>query len=299
MSLESGKKLGTTASLIAVVLPIIGAAAYVFLILSSIFASVSPGANSAASLDLIIVLFAVVGIVAFAGFILFVVAMHRLSDYYNEPGIYRNTLYGFIINIVGVIIALIFYVALIITTATHSVAQSNTQTTVATPIPTVPPILNSLGLIISIILVLLVVTVVIGILSAIFYMRAFSKLGEKSGVENFKTTGLLYLLGVALAIVGVGALLMWIAWILALIGFRSLKPKISETSTSSFAYSSHHLHRQCLTRKRGIAPIVEQKISMDPFTAGPAGSHNNKSRNNQRTCAFVFYGRFFTEFCCP
>ena len=31
----------------------------------------------------------------FAGFILFMVAMHRLSNYYNEPDIFKNVLYAF------------------------------------------------------------------------------------------------------------------------------------------------------------------------------------------------------------
>ena len=145
----------------------------------------------------------------------------------------RTRLYGFIVNIVGAITALLFYIALT-TSVTHSVPQGTTQATVSTPLPTVPPILNSLGLIISLILALVGIAVIIGVVSAVFYMRAFNKLGEKSGVDNFKTTGLLYLLGVVLSIVGVGVLLMWIAWILALIGFHSLKPKIPETST--FAY---------------------------------------------------------------
>ncbi len=234
MSLESGKKLGTTASLIAVILPVIGVLMYVFSFVSSIFASISPGANSAASLAFVIILFGVIGVIALVGFILFVVAMHRLSQYYNEPSIFKNTLYGFIVNIVGAITALLFYIALT-TTLTHSSPQGTTQAAAATPLPTIPPILNSLGLIISLILALIGIAVIIGVVSAVFYMRAFNKLGEKSGVDNFKTTGLLYLLGVVLSIVGVGVLLMWIAWILALIGFHSLKPKIPET-TSTFSY---------------------------------------------------------------
>ena len=70
----------------------------------------------------VIILFGVIGVIAFVGFILFVVAMHRLSQYYNEPSIFKNTLYGFIVNIVGAITALLFYIALT-TTVTHSVSS--------------------------------------------------------------------------------------------------------------------------------------------------------------------------------
>ena len=238
MSFESGKKLGTTSSLIAVITPVIGVVAYVFLFLS-IFLSIPFRVNSTSpNLSFfpysIIILFAVIGILAFAGFILFVVAMHRLSQYYNEPGIYKNTLYGFIINIVGAITILVIYAALI-TSVMHTVQQSNIQTTAVTPTPTIPPILSSFGLFITAFLGVIGIAIVLGVISAVFYMRAFNKLGEKSGVDNFKTAGLLSLLGVVLSIVGIGALLVWIAWIFALMGFRSLKPNTTQTSTLTYS----------------------------------------------------------------
>jgi len=264
MSLESGKKLGITASLIAVVMPFIGVVAYVFLIFSSVIGSISQGANSAVPSDFIIILLVVFGIIVFAGLILFVVAMHRLSQYYNESGIYKKTLYGFIINIVGAgaVAALLFYFAFL--SSAHSISQGTTQTTAATPLPTMPSILNYLGVIISLLLALVVVTVAIGVVSAVFYMRAFNLLGEKSGVDNFKTAGLLYLLGTVLSIVGVGVLLIWIAWILALIGFNSLKPKIFETST--FAYPTS-------TPQAAIPDILQKRFCPYCGTENIPGSH--------------------------
>ena len=71
------------------------------------------------------------------------------------------------------------------------------------------------------------VAVLIGgfILAAIngfFYRRAFYALAEKSGEGNFRTAGLLMLLGGALTIVAVGGLLFFIGWIIAAIGFFNL-----------------------------------------------------------------------------
>ena len=251
MSLESGKKLGITASLIAVIMPVIGVIAYVFLFFSSVLGSISLGTNADIPSDFIIILFAVFGTIAFAGLILFVLAMHRLSQYYNEPSIYKNTFYGFIINIVGTITAILFYFALL-ASLPHSTSslQGNTQTTAATSLPTTPLVLYSLGLILSLILALIAVAIVLGVVSAVFYMRAFNKLGEKSGVDNFKTAGLLYLLGVVLSIVGVGVLLMWIAWILALTGFNSLQPKIPVTSTLPYSTSTPPSTTPDISQKR-------------------------------------------------
>lgn len=224
--LESGRKLGLISSLIAVITPVIGVVAYVLLILS-IIAGVGVRANSTFP---VIILIAVIGITAIAGFILFIIAMHRLSQYYNEPGIFKNTLYGFIINIVGGIAFTAIYFALL-GNLIGSIPSSSTQTTVATPIPTIPPIVASLEVFILSFFAIIGVALVLGIVSAVFYMRAFNKLGEKSGLDNFKTAGLLYLIGIVLSIVGIGIVLVWIAWIFALIGFHSLKPKAAETST--------------------------------------------------------------------
>ena len=56
-----------------------------------------------------------------------------------------------------------------------------------------------------------------GIVNGVLYMRAFNKLKEKSGVDNFGTAGLLYLIGVFIP------LITWIAWIFAAMGFNKLK----------------------------------------------------------------------------
>jgi hypothetical protein len=48
-------------------------------------------------------------------------------------------------------------------------------------------------------------------------MRAFNKLKEKSGVDNFGTAGILFLVGSIVPIIG------WIAWIFAAMGFKKLK----------------------------------------------------------------------------
>jgi uncharacterized membrane protein len=150
-------------------------------------------------------------------------SMKRLSKYYNEPGIFKNTLYGFIVNIIGAI-ALIAIEIIFIGNLTRSIPQTNTQTTAFTPIPTVPPIANFLVLSIVSLFAIAVVALVLGVVSAVFYMRAFNLLGEKSRIDGFKTAGLLYLIGTILTIVGVGILLVWIAWIFAALGFNSLKP---------------------------------------------------------------------------
>ena len=63
----------------------------------------------------------------------------------------------------------------------------------------------------------IVVALAFGIVNGVLYMRAFNKLKEKSGVDNFGTAGLLYLIGVFIP------LIRWIGWIFAAMGFNKLK----------------------------------------------------------------------------
>ena len=63
-------------------------------------------------------------------------------------------------------------------------------------------------------------------------MRAFNKLKEKSGVDNFGTTGLLYLVGNIIPLVG------GIAWIFAYLGFRQLQPSSTTSPTMSYPTQS-------------------------------------------------------------
>jgi uncharacterized membrane protein len=66
---------------------------------------------------------------------------------------------------------------------------------------------------------------IIAILNGFFYRRAFYALAEKSGEGNFRTAGLLMIIGGALTIVIVGGLIFFIGWIFAAMGFFSMKPK--------------------------------------------------------------------------
>ncbi len=228
MSLESGRKIGLTASLIAVIMPVIGVIAAISLVVSLI--ATAPDIATAVTILLV-----TAGIITFVGFILFLAAMHSLSNYYNEPGIFKNTLYGFIINILGAVIALSIELATIVTSI-ERVSQGTVAGTAG----------SSVIQFIILFLAVLAIAFILGIVSAVFYMRAFNILGEKSGINNFKTAGLLYLIGIVLTIVGIGVLLLWIAWIFAALGFYSLKP----SSSSTFAYSAPQTTMPTIVQKR-------------------------------------------------
>lgn len=227
MSLESGKKLGFTASIINIIVPVIMGIVFVVFyaalfgaILSASRAAsggvaVTPVTPSLAEVLTTIVIIGVIGsILALAGYILFLIAMHRLSQYYKEPSIFSNLLRALIIQIVSTVILGVIVVVMVLLAAGSVPIRSTTAS--------VQP------LIITTFLAIIVASLVIFAISiycAVLYKRSFDRLAEKSGVDNFKTTGLLYLIGAVLNIAGgIGAIIIWIAWIFAAMGYQKLQP---------------------------------------------------------------------------
>ncbi|MCL1977064.1 MAG: DUF996 domain-containing protein [Candidatus Bathyarchaeota archaeon] len=221
MSLESAKKYGFIASIINVITPVmailfvVGLTYQILVYPVGEFSSFWSGFSTGVSIAM-----GAVGVIAL---ILFLLAMHRLSNYYKEPSIFKNVLYSFLITIVGSIIIIIITLGSI-TTLTNNILLAPNST---------DPLAMALQLMISI-AAIIGAALIIGIIEAVLYWRAFTKLGEKSGVETFKTAGLLYLIGGVLQIVGVGAILVWIAWIFAARGYKQLQPQpVSSTSNYS------------------------------------------------------------------
>ena len=134
MSLESGRKFGYYSSLINVILPIVAIVGVVaFYIFYNCFAATRIANGTVAPafsgvFGRIHYIYIAIGGCAIAGFVMFMYAMYNLSNYYNEPAIFKNVLYAFIVSIVSgaVIIALVFAVLI---SAITGISQTNTPST--------------------------------------------------------------------------------------------------------------------------------------------------------------------------
>jgi uncharacterized membrane protein len=224
VSLESGKKLGFAASIINIIVPVIMGVVFVvfyaalFGAILSASRAASGGVTVTPSLAGVLTSVIVIGVVgsalALAGYILFLIAMHRLSQYYKEPSIFSNLLRALIIQIVSTVILGVIVVVMALLAA-GSTPISSTTTSVQ------PLIITTLLAVIVAALVIFAIS----IYCAVLYKRSFDRLAEKSGVDSFKTTGLLYLIGAVLNIAGgIGAIILWIAWIFAAMGYQKLQP---------------------------------------------------------------------------
>ena len=226
MSFETGRTSGLVASIISIILPIIGIVGFgtmLFGLISSLTSTIAGGgsiANPIAYSIGLIALVAVMVILGIVGFILFIVSMYNLSRYYNEPSIFRNILYAILVVVIEIIVTVVLAITLF--------TISSTSIEPAVTSPTYTP---AVGTFVLSLVAIVAVGIILNIVSAVFVMRSFNKLGEKSGVDSFKTAGLLYLIGTVLTIVFIGSLIQWIGWIFAAMGYQRLKPSVSPAVT--------------------------------------------------------------------
>ena len=142
------------------------------------------------------------------GVILLLRAMKEFSSFYQDNGIYQNSLTG----VKYYIIALI---ALAVSAASFVVGF------VFTDFTTVLTVGNTLGIAIGV--VFIIVAFVFYVLAATHLRKTFNTLAQKTGEHTFETAGTLLWIGSILTIIVVGLLLILIAWIFAIVGFFAMK----------------------------------------------------------------------------
>jgi uncharacterized membrane protein len=152
-----------------------------------------------------------VGVLGFAGLILFMVAMNGLANHYKDRGIFENALYWIITAIVGGVVTAVFAVVMVFSVLS-SVVGTLTPLTPGTA-PTASAVLEAFQPYIGYLIPIIVVALAVGVISALFIMKAFNKLAHASGVQLFRTAGLLFLVSVV-----VGFALMLLAALLIFAG---------------------------------------------------------------------------------
>jgi len=215
VSLESGKKLCFISSLITIIAPIaavIACIAFFIQLFNSLALSLSSDMVYTPSGSIFLFQTIVVGsaILSMVSLVLFIVGMYYLSKYYDTPKIFNNILKALLINIVATVIIVI--VTFISGNAWVSSIIEPTYTGTAS-------ISSGVYTFLIFMILIFLAAYAIAIFCAILYKRAFDALADKSGVGDFKTAGLLTLIG---AIIPIGVL-SWIGWIFAAMGYNKLK----------------------------------------------------------------------------
>jgi uncharacterized membrane protein len=188
-----------------------------------------------------------IGILGIVGVVLILVALHGLGSYYNDGGIFRYALYGFITAIIGVIVTAAVAVIAILTNLSNikdlistiyptwdgnwsSLSGLNPNPSNINPSDLVP----FLTVILAAIIAIVIVVWIFAIISSFLAWKSLKQLKEKSKVGLFGTAGLLLLIGAFLLIlIGLGAILMWIAALVLAIAFFQLKPQEPPMATAA------------------------------------------------------------------
>ena len=152
----------------------------------------------------------VLGIV---GVVLLLRSMKEFSNYYQDEKIYQDSLTGVKYYIVAIVAA-----AVAIAAITLGVWSATGFT---------PDFVFTAGFGIGLVAFLagLVVAFVFYVLASSHLKRTFNTLAQKSGEASFTTAGTLLWIGSILTIIGVGLILIFIAWIFATIGFFTMKSR--------------------------------------------------------------------------
>ena len=210
MLFESSRLRGRVSALLIVLLPIITGIVSTTLSLLRMYTPNTP-------FGIVIIM-----IPTYTFLSLFLIAMSGFAKYYNDTGIFRNSLYAFITSITtGVASSVVMY-----TFAAPILDELSAY--VASP-GNIPPLSLFLPLL-QVMAIIWVVMSVAAILNGFFYRRAFYTLAEKSENHNFKQAGFFMFIGGLLMIILIGALLVFIGWIYAVLGFFSMKEDVQTNS---------------------------------------------------------------------
>jgi uncharacterized membrane protein len=169
--------------------------------------------------------YAFAGILSLIGIILVFIAAKGLADHYSEAGIFNNALYALIMGIIGGIASVGIAVFSFLQTLadlgidTGDWANLGPQLQQRVMEGDMDFIWKLLG---AFVLAWVVLSICV-IIAVIFSRKSLNLASQKTGVGIFGTAGILMLIGGILAIVFIGYLLIWIAWILIAVGFFSIK----------------------------------------------------------------------------
>jgi uncharacterized membrane protein len=149
------------------------------------------------------------GVLSIVGLILVLIALNRLSRAYGNDAIWRNALYGFITGIVGVAVLVVAVFAYLMP-----------MLLLHAP-PMIPYGFGTSFLVFFV--VLFVIAYVFAILEYRFFRDAYRELARSSGVNDFGDAAKWYWYGALLLIILVGAILILIGHIYALLGYNKLR----------------------------------------------------------------------------
>jgi uncharacterized membrane protein len=171
------------------------------------------------------------GIIGLAGGILVLIALNGLANEYRERRVFNNALYGVILTIVGIVVAVAIFVVAAFgmlsvlgihisnwmdPSAIQSAFQNFNPANITLDIDALAPYIGAAA-------GALIILFLCFVFGAFFIRRSLNTVAKKSGTHLFATTGLLMLIGAILTIVAIGLILLWVSLILLAVAFFEMR----------------------------------------------------------------------------
>jgi uncharacterized membrane protein len=150
------------------------------------------------------------------GLVLMLIAVKNVADTVGDQAIYSSMMYSVILAIIGPIIAAVVVFA----AAASFISTFRGFTPGQTTLP--PGFITALGFLILAGVILYICILI----STVFLKKSYDAIALKLKVNMFHTTGLLFLIGAATLIVGVGVVILFIAAILQIVAFFSIPEQV-------------------------------------------------------------------------
>lgn len=156
-------------------------------------------------------------IVGIVGLIMVIMAVKYIADETKDKSIFNNYLYYFICSIIAIVamVGIIAY-SVLSTIDIYNIEQLSSNIT------DFASFWETFGSALTGCILALVIGWILLIIGTIFLKRSYYSIAKKTGVDLFKTTGLVYFIGALTMIIIIGFLIIFIAKIMEIIAFFSL-----------------------------------------------------------------------------
>jgi uncharacterized membrane protein len=169
-----------------------------------------------------------------AGFVMMLVAVKYISDDLKEKEIFNNMITAVVLSIAGIVVASLVVATTVISAFANGYFSNTYPFTPSASVTTAQWITFGTAIGLGLFGAWLFFLV-----SAVFLRRSYDTIGSKLSVHMFSTAGLLYLIGAATAVIGVGFLILFVAEILTVVAFFSLPertPEVTQSQTLTIAH---------------------------------------------------------------
>ena len=178
----------------------------------------------------------ILGIVPYVGWVLGIIGvilllrgLKELANYYQDNELYQNALTGVKYYIIALIAVAVAITGILIGVGTATGFKFNSSFTLTA----------GFGIGLAVFLGGIIIAFIFYVLAAVHLKQTFNTLAQKSGEHSFTTASTLLWWGSLLTILfGIGLILIFIAWIFAVIGFFAMKsPQQKQQTSQPYSYT--------------------------------------------------------------